>query len=342
MDNLSCSEKGRGRSVINIPGEDALIAKLAAILPTPRQTALTIGDDAAAIELPGGKFLLVTTDVLMEGVHFRLCWGDIFALGWKALEQNLSDIAAMGGVPTHAVIGLAIPPGWDQENAFELYQGIAECARTAGVDVVGGDTITSAGPLTISVTVLGETSRPVTRYGACPGDAIYITGTLGRAAAGLIALESNRPIPLDLSAAVEAQMRPTARLSEGKALGDSGIISSMMDLSDGVATDLNRLCRRSRVGAVIYEAMLPVDEIVGRVLHWVEDSRNPIEIALNGGEDFELIFTAPEESDDELRQLCDTPITKIGEITTGDWVVIQHVDGSSTPLHWGFTHPIGA
>lgn len=307
----------------DVPGEDALIAMLAGELPAVRQTHLAIGDDAAVIDLPGGDALLVTTDILMEDVHFRLRWGDFAALGWKALAQNLSDIAAMGGTPTHAVIALALPPAWTPADAAALYRGVAELAALSGTDVVGGDTIRSAGPLTISVTVLGRVAvgELLTRAGAHPGDAIFVTGTLGRAAAGLRALECSLPIPPELETAVQAQLRPQPRLQAARALAMmAGVVTAMMDLSDGVATDLHRLCRAGGVGAVLERNCVPIDPVVNATCRWLANAGqqcDPLELALCGGEDFELLLSAPSEAEPLLRAaIAPLPLTRIGAITT--------------------------
>ena len=196
------------------------------------------------IALPGDELLLVTTDLLMEDVHFRLSWDDLPALGWKALAQNLSDIAAMGGTPTHAVIAIAVPPQWTTAEATALYSGIADLAGRSNTDIVGGDTIRSTGPLSLTFTVLGRVAATelLTRKQARPGDALYVTGTLGRAAAGLRVLDAGQTIPAELEPAVRAQLRPQPRLEAARALATSGLVTAMMDLSDGVALPICTGC----------------------------------------------------------------------------------------------------
>jgi thiamine-monophosphate kinase len=326
-----------------VPGEDALIAALARCLPPTRQTTLSIGDDAAAILLPQGEYLLVTTDLLMEDVHFRLSWGDLPALGWKALAQNLSDIAAMGGTPTHAVIAIGVPPQWQPEQAVEVYRGLADLAARTHTDIIGGDTIRSAGPLTLSLTVLGRVlpAELLTRQGARPGDGIFVTGTLGRAAAGLRVLEDGRPIPAHLTAAVHAQLRPEPRLAAARALATSGLVTAMMDVSDGVATDLHRLCRAGGVGAVLRYAAIPVDSLVPHAcawLHAVASGVDPVMLALTGGEDFELLLTAPVGAAPALSQrVAPLRLTHIGTISESPDILIT-TDQQTQPLSWGFTH----
>lgn len=326
-----------------LSGEDTLVAALAARLPMPRQTRLAIGDDAAAIAQPDGHLLLVTTDLLMEGVHFRLSWDDLPALGWKALAQNLSDIAAMGGTPTHGVVALALPPSWTLAQATLLYDGLADLAARAETDIIGGDTVRSTGPLILSLTVLGRVApeEMLTRAGARPGDALYVTGTLGRAAAGLQLLESGHPVPQALLPAVQAQLRPQPRLAAARALATSGQVTAMMDLSDGLATDLHRLCRASNIGACIERETLPVDPVVTAACHWLGDRdvcADPVYLALTGGEDFELLFCATPTAEADLRaRLAPLPLTRVGRMTANPEIVLR-TDGTPSPLPWGFTH----
>lgn len=326
-----------------LSGEDALIVQLAGCLPTPQHTRLAIGDDAAVIAQPDGSCLLVTTDLLMEDVHFRLSWGDLPALGWKSLAQNLSDIAAMGGTPTHAVIAIGIPPQWQPAQAIDLYRGLAELAKQSQTDIVGGDTIRSIGPLTIDITVLGTVApnELLTRSGARPGDALFVTGSLGRAAAGLRVLESGHAYPAQLCEAVQAQLRPEPRLAAARALATSGLVTGMMDLSDGIATDIHRLCRQSHVGAIIAQDRVPVASVTREACQWLAtfgDAPDPITLALRGGEDFELLFTAPPGSEAILAaSVSPLPITRVGTMTESADILLQ-IGHITTPLTWGFTH----
>ena len=326
-----------------LPGEDALILSLAQLLPAPHHTDIAIGDDAAVIPLPDGDCLLITTDSLMEGVHFRTHWGDSYALGWKALAQNLSDIAAMGGTPTHAVIAIALPAKWPDEKTREIYRGIAALAGVHDVDIIGGDTVRSSGPLTLTLTVLGRVARQdlLTRAGARAGDALFVTGTLGAAAAGLRLLERDAHTPKEFAAAVQAQLQPQPRLAAARALASAGCVTAMMDLSDGIATDLHRLCRRSRVGAMVNSAALPMAPLLPDICRWLTehgDARDPVNLALTGGEDFELLFTAPVAVEAALRQrLAPLPLTRIGQMT--EELDLLLFDGNEyAPLPWGFTH----
>ncbi len=316
------------------PGEDALIAALAGCLPPARHTRIPLGDDAAGVALPGGDLLLITTDMLAEDVHFRLSWHDLPALGWKALAQNLSDIAAMGGTPTHAVVALGLPPRITPADVKALYRGMAPLAEASGVDIVGGDT-NRAAILVITLTVLGRVPEAdvLTRGGGRPGDALFVTGTLGRAAAGLRVLDAGRPIPSALQPAVDAQLRPQPRLAAGRALGASHLAHALMDLSDGLATDLHRLCRASGTGAVVTARAVPVDPVVAATCAWLGDG-DPLTLALTGGEDFELLLAAPPDHEPALRAaVAPLPLTRVGTLTAAPDVRLD-----DAPLPWGFTH----
>ncbi|HEY3376360.1 MAG TPA: thiamine-phosphate kinase, partial [Armatimonadota bacterium] len=260
-----------------------------------------------------------------------------------ALAQNLSDIAAMGGTPTHAVIAIAIPPQWTPDDALALYSGLSELARQTHTDIIGGDTVRSIGPLTLTLTVFGRVSpaEMLTRSGARPGDALFVTGTLGRAAAGLRVLDDRRPIPPTLERAVHAQLQPEPRLDAARALATSGLVTAMMDLSDGVATDLHRLCKQSQVGVIVDAEAVPVDPVVTLACAWLatpSSTHDPLTLALTGGEDFELLFTAPPAAEAALRR-CIAPLalTRIGHMTHATELLLS-TDGQTTPLPWGFTH----
>jgi len=261
----------------------------------------------------------------------------------KALAQNLSDIAAMGGTPTHAVIAIALPPRWTPDDAAALYRGIADLARQSATDIIGGDTVRSTGPLTISVTILGTVppDELLTRSGAKSGDALFVTGTLGRAAAGLHLLETGQPAPPALLPAIRAQMQPEPRLIAARALAASGQVTAMMDVSDGVASDLHRLCRRSNVGAIIECDLLPIDPLVPVTCTWLStrgDILDPVTLALTGGEDFELLLTAPACAEAALRHaVAPLPLTRIGAMTTKPEILLQS-GADRAPLGWGYTH----
>jgi thiamine-monophosphate kinase len=285
-----------------------------------------IGDDTAVLlPLPGAR-LLATTDLLVENVHFRRAWASPFDIGWKAMAVNLSDIAGKGGRPLWALVGLALPAPADPAEVESLYEGMRQAAAPYGVAIIGGDTSTSPGGWFVNVTLLGEhEGSPRLRSGATPGDAVAVTGTLGRSAAGLAALEAGRAglgprlrqvRPATLEAVTAAHLRPTARVAEGRRLGAAAAVHAMMDCSDGLATDLAHICRESGVGARVALSRLPVDPAAREVAGAL--GAEALSWATSGGEDFELLLTCDPASvdalQDGLRRATGTALTVVGEI----------------------------
>ena len=233
-------------------GERGLIKRLRHRIPAPGPDVLLgIGDDAAAVAW-GGDTLLLTTDTLLEGVHFRRSTATLREIGAKAIAVNVSDIAAMGGEPCYALLALALPPSLAVADVDELYAGLLEMAQQHGVALVGGDTCTAPGGVVLSVTLVGRVAgEPLRRSGARPGDAILVTGTLGAAAAGLAVLERGPDSvpPAVAEAVVRSHRVPTPRVAESRVIRASGWATAMIDLSDGLATDLGHIAAESRVGA---------------------------------------------------------------------------------------------
>ena len=301
-------------------GEMAFIERLRALLPTGPEGQQWIGDDAAVLE----DGLLLTTDILVEGVHFDLDWCSPEDVGWKALAVNLSDIAAMAGAASAAVVSLVVDtdrPGL----ADRVMAGLAAASRQLGCPVVGGDT--SSGPaLAVAVTILGRAGQagPVLRSGAQPGDIIAVTCELGAAASTLGDVQRGQTEPPGL----DRLLRPVPRLAEGAAAATLGA-TAMIDLSDGLAMDLRRVCHDSGCGAVIDQGALP---LFGHI---------EVETALLGGDDYELLFTIPP---DRLPEVCSwqlAAVTAIGVMRSGSpQVAIRGPDGTR-PLHGrGFEHKI--
>ncbi len=316
---------------------------------------LGIGDDAAVIALPPRAQILLTTDLLTDGVHFRAASTPGRLLGRKALAVNLSDIAAMGGAPHSFVAALGFPRSTPLEYARELAAGLVDQARRHGVALVGGDTC-AAGRLFVNVALLGfvEPGRAVRRGGARPGDALYVTGTLGGSAAGLLLLRRgvryagpSRVTGARLSPAarrhaaraVRAHLDPRPRTGAGRALGLTGVASAMIDLSDGLAIDLPRLCTASGTGAVLEEAAIPVAP-AARALF---GAKRGLACALVGGEDYELLFSAPPHHDAAIARLArrlGVPMARIGEVLERrGGIRILTRDGRYRPLPaGGFEH----
>ena len=244
----------------------------------------------------GPDYLLWTVDTLVEGVHFDLAYTSLSQLGWKSLTVNLSDIAAMGGDPGPALLSLGWPPDRDRRGALAFAAGLAQAAREYGVAVIGGDTVASPGGLIVTVTLTGRVpaDQMLRRAGAQVGDLIFVTGPLGEAAAGLEILRRGLDLPPDLKEALtEAQLRPRPQLRAGRLLAQEGLATALIDTSDGIATDLYHICRASGVGARIPAAAVPVSPRVTAAAPHL--GRDPLDLALTGGEDYLLLFTATPE-----------------------------------------------
>jgi len=292
-----------------------------------------IGDDAAVFHI-GERCLLWTTDMLIEGVHFRLDWADAYQLGWKSLAVNLSDIAAMGGAPLASLLSLALPPERTGDWLDRFINGFLECARTYGTLLIGGDTNRAAsaeGPMVVDVSVLGEVDgSPGLRRGGQPGDWLLVTGTLGGSRAGLMRLLHGDRTDAD---ALQAHLTPVPRLREGQLLREQGV-HAMMDISDGLASDLPKLARASRCGARVLNTQLPVHHAAVR---WCEQTgEDPALFALAGGEDYELLIAAAPETAqrllDSFAEQTGTPLTHIGFLTEGGDILLQDGAGNLSPM----------
>ena len=251
------------------------------------------GDDAAVVRPARGSRLLLTADLLAEGVHFRRTWAAPADLGWKLAAVNASDLAAMGGRPLWALLSVALPPSLDLAFAVGVRRGLQAAARRFGFSIVGGDTCASADGAFLSLALVGAAGpRVLTRAGARPGDLIFVTGHLGASALGLAALERGDAAGPSgpLRACARRHLHPEPRLAFGSALARAGVATAAMDVSDGVSRDLLRLCAASRVGATVTADLLPVLPATRRAARLL--GRDPAESALHGGEEYELLFTA--------------------------------------------------
>jgi thiamine-monophosphate kinase len=277
-------------------GERGLVDRIRGRLgPLAAGVRLGVGDDAAVIAWPGGD-LLLTVDTVLEDVHFRRSTSSFRDVGAKAMAVNLSDVAAMGGTPCAALVALAMPPSCAVSDIDELYTGLLDLATPHGVALVGGDTCASPGGLVLTITLAGRVEGlPLTRSGARPGDLVLVTGSLGAATAGFHCLEHGPgAVPDEALATVRrAHHRPTPRVQEGRAIRTAGGATAMIDLSDGLATDLGHIARESRAGAVIDLDALPIAEATRTVARAA--GADPRVWAVSGGEDYELCFTAPPE-----------------------------------------------
>lgn len=304
-----------------------------------------IGDDCAVLTPTPSAALVATTDMLLEDVHFRRRWAEPADIGWKALAVNLSDIASMGATPRWALVALACPETTEDEEVEAFFEGLLALATLHDVTVVGGDTSASTGGWLVNVTLLGETTHPpALRSAAQPGDIVAVTGPLGRAAAGLAVLEAPQAPPgIDtaaLAGLTGAHLRPHPRVAEGRWLASSGLVNAMMDLSDGLATDLGRLVTESRVGARIEVERVPVDVDTRRIGDAL--GTDPLAWATGGGEDYELLLTcraaAFERLAEGLAASAGCRPTAIGQIVAAG--TVQYVDGRGREIavQGGFEH----
>jgi thiamine-monophosphate kinase len=280
---------------------------------------LGIGDDCAAFRIPPGKLCLLTTDALVQGVHFDLSFLSYKDLGWRSLAVNLSDVAAMAGKAVGALVTLGLPQGMKVGEADELYAGMFELARKFKVDLVGGDTVRSP-VLVLNLTVWGEVEpkKMTTRSGAKPGDLLLVTGELGGAQAGLEVLSGAVQGITDAEPILERHRRPMPRLREAQALSRAGGVHAMIDISDGLASECQHLAKESRVGIEIWEEKIPILPVTQRVARAKELPGT--DLALYGGDDYELLFTAPERQAGKLQETLrklGTRTTVIGKVTSG-------------------------
>jgi thiamine-monophosphate kinase len=327
-----------------VRGETALIAALHRRFgPPPPGVALGIGDDCAALDAGGEDFLLWTVDTLVEGVHFDLAYFSLPQLGRKALAVNLSDIAAMGGVPLYALLSLGWPRHRDTAGALALGEGLAQAGQEYGVAVIGGDTVSSPGGVLLTLTLLGRVPREemLTRQGARVGEGIYVTGVLGEAAAGLEMLKRGLALEGELHQALsQAHLDPRPQLQAGRVLAREKLATALIDLSDGVATDLGHLCRMSGVGARVPAATAPVSPRVQAAAPAL--GVDPLDLALKGGEDYQLLFTAPAAQASALLAAFARaglpPPLPLGEIITGPGVWLETAAGEKDIAGQGFDH----
>lgn len=325
-------------------GEFGLIDRIRSRFAQPAAPELGIGDDAALLSPSAGMQLAVSTDLLAEGVHFERSFGQLHLLGRKSLAVNLSDLAAMGARPRWFFLSLAIPAGFPLEEIETFLDGLAEQAAEHGVFLAGGDTCGSRSGLVISVTIMGE-QRPallLRRSGARPGHDIWVSGSLGDSALGLQLLQGNVEKTDDAATEylVGRHLDPTPRCSLGLALAEAGLVSAMIDISDGLLADLGHICEQSGCGADLQLAQVPRSPQFAALT----DTASPAfwRLMVAGGEDYELCFTAPAASRAAILERAKTagiPATVVGKVTDSGRVVAHLPDGSIfQPPTSGYTH----
>ena len=317
-------------STVSSLGERALIARIRSRLAMPPWVAVGPGDDAAVIKPARGTFDVLTTDALVDGIHFDLRFTPPDAVGYRALAVNLSDLAAMGAEPRAALLSLLLPDDLDVGTIDGIVDGMLALAARYRVALVGGNVTRTTGPLAIDVTATGSVRprRVLRRAGARPGDEVYVTGTVGAAAAGLAVLKEGAAADGAAVNGVERYLRPDPRVRMGMLLGRNRAASSCMDTSDGLADAVRQVAEASGVGITIDAKSLPVDG-------------GSIEPAITAGDDYELLFTVRPSHRGRLRsvrkQAGDLPITRIGVVTKGRDLLLRDESGTRE-LPGGYEH----
>ncbi len=309
-------------------GEFGLINKLTKDFTTIHPSSLVgVGDDAAVIKPNEGKVMLVSKDLLIENVHFDMVYTPLKHLGYKSVVVNVSDIVAMNGTPKQLLVGLGVSSKYSAEAIEELYSGIRTACERYQVDLIGGDTTSSAAGLFISITIIGEADadKVVYRSGASANDLVCVSGDLGAAYMGLLVLEREKsefmanpnmqPELSDKEYLIERQLKPEARKEITQMLGDADIHpTSMIDISDGLASEILHLCKASNTGVALYEDKIPIDQLTFDTAK--ELGIVPTVAALNGGEDYELLFTVKQTDFEKVKNLKGVSI--IGYMTDKD------------------------
>jgi thiamine-monophosphate kinase len=294
-----------------------------------------IGDDCAVLRVPPGHEVLVTTDFTIENVHFRRDWHRPELVGRRCLTRGLSDIAAMGGEPLAAFLSLAVASDVPQKWVNRFLKGLLDLAEEFKVPLAGGDTAQSAGGIQADIVVVGSVpkGKAVLRSGAKVGDQIYVTGELGGSAAALARLAESKPVGAGYSRHFRPRPRPLARVAVGQWLRRRGVASAMIDLSDGLSTDLEHLCEESQVGAEIEAEAIPRAR-VGR-----GKKRVALKLALHGGDDYELLFTSAAAVPSVV---AGVRVTRIGRTTKSVGMRLIGADGKRRPLKAGGWEHFGA
>ncbi len=325
--------------------ERALIERIRSRVPPAAQAVLIgIGDDAAVVEPERNELQVLTTDALIEDVHFDRAFVTPREIGAKAIAVNLSDIAAMGATPGVALLSLALPPRTPVRDVDDLIDGLLETATRFRLDLVGGNISRSPGPLIVDVTIVGSVRprRVLTRSGGRPGDSLYVSGSLGEAAAGLDALRLHGREVLDSSSYAECARRyllPEPRLRLGTLLARNRVARCAVDLSDGLGDGVHQVASASGLGATVEADAIPVAACARA---WFESRRvDPLEAALTGGEDYELLFSVPSRSHKTLRNVerlsGSLPLTRIGSLTADKKIILRR-GNVERALPVGFAH----
>ena len=312
-----------------LPSEFALIGIIKKITgKASKKVVAGIGDDAAVLNYDKNNYMLLATDILVENRHFSLKYWNPCQIGMLAIEKNVSDIAAMGGMPKFSVVSIGLPSYADSDFVKKLYEGIKKSAGRYRIDIVGGDT-SSSNEIAVNVAMIGFVGKKflALRSGAKTGDLIFCSGDVGKSAAGLELLRQNKN-----GKSAKRHLQPKSRLDLARKLVKIGI-NSMIDVSDGVASEVRHICEESKMGAVVYAGKIPISEDTARDSRKI--GKDAIDLALYGGEDFELIFTANEN---KLNRLKKIGVAVIGEIVSKKQGIKLARNGKTENLKGGFDH----
>lgn len=331
------------RTEISAVGEFGLISMLTANTDLfHQQTLKGVGDDAAVMDLGNGTCLLSSTDMLVEGIHFDLSYYPLKHVGYKAIAVNVSDMAAMNAQPVQVLVAIAISNRFSVEAVTEIYEGIRAACQNYRVDLVGGDTTSSRSGLVISVTILGTSLKEKITYRskAQKNDILCVTGDLGGAYLGLQVLEREKQVYIanpemqpqltGKDYIIGRQLKPEARMDIIHELADLGIVpTAMIDISDGLASEIHHICQQSGLGAMVYEDKIPIaQETYDTAINDLHIS--PITAALNGGEDYELLFSIKQEDYEKIKNHTD--ITTIGYLTEKKEINLVLRSGAATSI----------
>lgn len=323
-------------------GEAGLIQRIKKKIPAnDRSIVLGIGDDAAIIN-PSKRALLLSTDTIREDIHFSRKYCSFYDIGWKSVAVSISDIAAMGGIPKHLLLSMAVPDKVSVKDMDKLLDGVADITAKYSVSVVGGNLSRSKQGITVDTTIVGEVSGggALLRSGAGIGDRIYVTGIPGMSAIGLSILKSGRA-GKKAQPFITAHLRPVPRVSEGFSLSKSKSATAAIDISDGLLVDLSHICERSHVGARIFSNLLPLPDVPRIISERI--AKGPLFYALYGGEDYELLFTVRPGNSTKFEYFCrqqDIRCTMIGEIIpAAEGIILSNEDNEESVIEpCGFDH----
>ena len=323
-------------------GEREIIARIRQAAGSSGDLLVGIGDDCAVYKTAPDRVSLVTTDTMVEGVHFDLSWHSPLELGRKAASVNISDIAAMGGLPRFALLSLALTPACDGQWLDAFMAGFLAVLAEHGVALIGGDTVQSGHESVLSVTVLGEMAEAelLTRKGAKPGDVVLVSGFLGEAAAGLALCRLGLAHEPDWQTLIAAHLNPVPLVALGRVLAASGLVHAMQDLSDGLATDLAHICAESGVGAVVTAEKIPLSPVLRQAAKICGQS--PLDWAISGGEDYQLLFTVGEQQvaalSSMVREQTGRELFAVGRIVEGQGVFLEEAGQRREISYRGYEH----